>query len=133
MREPFNSLSAYLVIPVFGFANAGVPFPGLGFDPFSGPSRSEPRLAVPRRAGGVCLTAWAAIRRRLADRPEEQRPYGRIAWTAPKSSKTIANDWNRNRAYAARNAGRQGAGEEDEGDRPGEENKAPERLTMRVP
>ena len=63
---------AYLVIPVFGFANAGVSLAGLGLDALLQPA------ALGVAAGlflgkqlGVFLTTWAAIRLRLADRPED--------------------------------------------------------------
>ena len=63
---------AYLVIPVFGFANAGVSLAGLGVDALVQP------VALGVAAGlfvgkqiGVFLTTWAAIRLRLADCPED--------------------------------------------------------------
>jgi len=62
---------AYLVIPVFGFANAGVSLAGLGVDVLLQP------VALGVAAGlfvgkqiGVFLITWAAIRMRLADTPE---------------------------------------------------------------
>ena len=63
---------AYLVIPLFGFANAGVSLAGLGVDALVQP------VALGVAAGlfvgkqiGVFLTTWAAIRLRLADCPED--------------------------------------------------------------
>ena len=63
---------AYLVIPIFGFANAGVSLAGLGIDALLQP------VALGVAAGlffgkqlGVFLVTWGAIRMRLADTPED--------------------------------------------------------------
>jgi NhaA family Na+:H+ antiporter len=63
---------AYAVIPIFGFANAGVSLAGLGLDALLQP------VALGVAAGlffgkqiGVFLVTWAAIRMRLADTPED--------------------------------------------------------------
>ena len=79
MESPLHRLEhgiqpwvAYLVIPVFGFANAGVSLAGLGLDALLEP------VALGVAAGlfvgkqvGVFVTTWAAIRMRLADTPED--------------------------------------------------------------
>ena len=79
MESPLHRLEhgiqpwvAYLVIPVFGFANAGISLAGLGLDALLRP------VALGVAAGlfvgkqiGVFVTTWAAIRLRLADCPED--------------------------------------------------------------
>jgi len=62
---------AFLIIPVFGFANAGVSLSGLGLDALLSP------VALGVAAGlffgkqiGVFLTVWLAVRLRWADTPE---------------------------------------------------------------
>ncbi|HEY0324528.1 MAG TPA: Na+/H+ antiporter NhaA [Allosphingosinicella sp.] len=79
MESPLHRLEhgiqpwvAYLVIPIFGFANAGVSLAGVGLDTLLQP------VALGVAAGlflgkqvGVFLTTWAAIRLRLADCPED--------------------------------------------------------------
>ena len=79
MESPLHRLEhgiqpwvAFLVIPVFGFANAGVSLVGLGLDALLEP------VALGVAAGlfvgkqlGVFATTWAAIRLRLADCPED--------------------------------------------------------------
>jgi NhaA family Na+:H+ antiporter len=62
----------YLVIPLFGFANAGVSLAGIGWSALLQP------VALGVAAGlfvgkqiGVFLVTWAAIRLRLADTPED--------------------------------------------------------------
>lgn len=78
-RSPLHRLEhgiqpwvAYAVIPIFGFANAGVSFAGLGLSALFQP------VALGVAAGlflgkqiGVFLVTWAAIRLRLADMPED--------------------------------------------------------------
>jgi NhaA family Na+:H+ antiporter len=63
---------AFLVIPIFGFANAGVSLAGLGLDALLQP------VALGVAAGlffgkqiGVFLVTWLAIRLRLGDMPED--------------------------------------------------------------
>lgn len=63
---------AFAVIPIFGFANAGVSFDGLGLEALWTP------VALGVAAGlffgkqiGVFSTTWLAIRLRLADTPED--------------------------------------------------------------
>lgn len=64
--------SAYLVVPIFGFANAGVSLAGLGVDALLQP------IALGVAAGlffgkqiGVFLVTWIAVRMRLGDMPED--------------------------------------------------------------
>jgi len=62
---------AFLVIPIFGFANAGVSLTGLGLDALLSPVALG--VAAGLFAGkqiGVFLSVWLAIRLRLADPPE---------------------------------------------------------------
>jgi NhaA family Na+:H+ antiporter len=63
---------AYLVIPIFGFANAGVSLSGLGLDALLQPVALgvAAGLFVGKQAG-VFLVTWLAIRTRLADTPED--------------------------------------------------------------
>ncbi|HAU22760.1 MAG TPA: Na+/H+ antiporter NhaA, partial [Erythrobacter sp.] len=63
--------SAYLVVPVFGFANAGVSFAGLGADEILAP------LPIAIAAGlvlgkqvGIFSTIWLAVKFGIAERPE---------------------------------------------------------------
>jgi NhaA family Na+:H+ antiporter len=79
LRSPLHRLEhgiqpwvAYLVIPLFGFANAGVSLVGLGLGALLQP------VALGVAAGlffgkqiGVFTTTWLAIRLRLADTPED--------------------------------------------------------------
>ncbi|WP_243406260.1 Na+/H+ antiporter NhaA [Sphingosinicella sp. YJ22] len=63
---------AFIVIPVFGFANAGVSLAGLGLDALLEPVALG--VAAGLFAGkqlGVFAATWAAIRLRLADCPED--------------------------------------------------------------
>ncbi|HEY0117071.1 MAG TPA: Na+/H+ antiporter NhaA [Allosphingosinicella sp.] len=63
---------AYAVIPIFGFANAGVSLAGVGLDSLLQPVALG--VAAGLFAGkqiGVFLVTWAAIRMRLADCPED--------------------------------------------------------------
>jgi NhaA family Na+:H+ antiporter len=62
---------AYLIVPIFGFANAGVPLSGMDLAAVLAP------VTLGTAAGlffgkqiGVFLTAWAAVRLGWADRPE---------------------------------------------------------------
>lgn len=61
---------AFLIVPVFGFANAGVSFAGMGPEVLLEPVTLgvAAGLFVGKQAG-VFLAAWAAIRLRLADLP----------------------------------------------------------------
>ena len=72
LEHGLHNVVPFVVIPIFGFANAGVSLAGLGLDALLQP------VALGVAAGlflgkqlGVFLTAWAAIRLRLADCPED--------------------------------------------------------------
>ncbi len=63
---------AYLVIPIFGFANAGVSLAGLGLDVLFQPVALGTALGLfVGKQIGVFLVTWAAIRMRLGDMPED--------------------------------------------------------------
>ena len=62
---------AYLIVPVFGFANAGVSFAGIGWDSLVAPIPLGIALGLfVGKQVGVFLTTWIAVRLRWADRPE---------------------------------------------------------------
>jgi NhaA family Na+:H+ antiporter len=63
---------AFLVVPIFGFANAGVSFAGMGYQSLLHP------LSLGIASGlfigkqlGVFAATWVALRLRLADRPKD--------------------------------------------------------------
>jgi NhaA family Na+:H+ antiporter len=63
---------AYAVIPVFGFANAGVSLAGLGFDALLEPIALGVALGLfVGKQIGVFGVTWLAIRLRLGDMPED--------------------------------------------------------------
>ena len=72
MEHSLAPWSAYLVVPVFGFANAGVPFAGLGIEQILAP------LPLAIAAGlflgkqlGIFLAIYAADRMGFAPRPDQ--------------------------------------------------------------
>ena len=72
MEHKLQPWVAFLVIPVFGFANAGVSLAGLGLDALLAP----PALGIAAglfvgKQAGVFLAAFLAIRLRFADTPED--------------------------------------------------------------
>ena len=63
---------AYVVIPIFGFANAGVSLAGLGFDALLQPIALGVALGLfIGKQIGVFGVTWLAIRLRLGDMPED--------------------------------------------------------------
>ncbi|HZG46061.1 MAG TPA: Na+/H+ antiporter NhaA [Allosphingosinicella sp.] len=63
---------AYVVIPIFGFANAGVSLAGLGFDALLQPIALGVALGLfVGKQIGVFGVTWLAIRLRLGDMPED--------------------------------------------------------------
>jgi NhaA family Na+:H+ antiporter len=63
---------AYAVIPIFGFANAGVSLAGLGFDALLQPVALGVALGLfVGKQIGVFGVTWLAIRLRLGDMPED--------------------------------------------------------------
>jgi NhaA family Na+:H+ antiporter len=63
---------AYAVIPIFGFANAGVSLAGLGFDALLQPIALGVALGLfVGKQIGVFGVTWLAIRMRLGDMPED--------------------------------------------------------------
>ena len=63
--------SAYLVVPVFGFANAGVSLAGLGMDALTGalPLAIATGLVVGKQVG-IFITVWIADKTGFAPRPQ---------------------------------------------------------------
>lgn len=63
--------SAYLVVPVFGFANAGVSLAGLGMDALTGalPLAIATGLVVGKQVG-IFTTVWVADKTGFAPRPQ---------------------------------------------------------------
>jgi NhaA family Na+:H+ antiporter len=63
---------AFAVIPIFGFANAGVSLAGLGFDALLEPVALGVALGLfAGKQIGVFGITWLAIRLRLGDMPED--------------------------------------------------------------
>jgi NhaA family Na+:H+ antiporter len=63
---------AYLIVPVFGFANAGVSFSGMSWSALLEPVTLG--IAAGLLVGktvGVFVSTWAAIKLRLAERPQD--------------------------------------------------------------
>ena len=62
---------AYLIVPIFGFANAGVPFSGTNWPMLISPVTLGVALGLFfGKQAGVLLTSWVVVRMKLAKRPE---------------------------------------------------------------
>ncbi len=62
---------AYLIVPIFGFANAGVPFSGTNWPMLFSPVTLGVALGLFfGKQAGVLLASWVAVRMKLAKRPE---------------------------------------------------------------
>jgi NhaA family Na+:H+ antiporter len=72
MEHGIQPWVAYAVIPIFGFANAGVSLAGLGFDALFEPIALGVALGLfVGKQIGVFGVTWLAIRLRLGDMPED--------------------------------------------------------------
>jgi NhaA family Na+:H+ antiporter len=62
---------AYLIVPLFGFANAGLSFSGMDWKVASSPVTLGIALGLfLGKQAGVFLTTWAVVRAKLATRPD---------------------------------------------------------------
>jgi len=72
LERALHPWSAFLVVPVFGFANAGVSLSGLTFSALLHPVTLGVAVALfVGKQVGVFASTWAAVQLRLADRPED--------------------------------------------------------------
>lgn len=67
---------AFLILPLFGFANAGVPFTGLGLESFAEPVTLGIILGlVIGKQVGIFSTVWLAVKTGLCPQPENTNWY----------------------------------------------------------
>jgi NhaA family Na+:H+ antiporter len=72
LEHALHPWSAFLVVPVFGFANAGVPLAGLALEAFVAPVTLGVALGLfLGKQLGVFAMTWLAVRLRWADCPED--------------------------------------------------------------